>query len=94
LLDNKRRILTVEQKLTILRDAFGFEDRVRGACERHEVSSGMRSTLRTNAMPGQSGFVQPAATVSPGSRLPNRCACRILSLQRWTRAYRLTAEGD
>ena len=35
-----RRHCTVEQKLAMLRDAFGPDDRVRAAIERHEVSSG------------------------------------------------------
>ena len=35
-----RRRWTVEQKLGMLRDAFGPDGRVRSAMERHEVSSG------------------------------------------------------
>lgn len=35
-----RRRWTVEQKLTILRDAFGPEGCMRTACERHDVGSG------------------------------------------------------
>ena len=35
-----RRRWTVEQKLAILRDAFGPEGCVRTACERHDVGSG------------------------------------------------------
>jgi hypothetical protein len=35
-----RRRWTVEQKLAILRDAFGPDGSVRAAVERHEVSSG------------------------------------------------------
>lgn len=58
-----RRIFTVEQKLTILRDAFGPDGSVRGACERHEVSSGQVYTWRRNAMSGQLGMVRPAAPV-------------------------------
>jgi transposase len=58
-----RRIFTVEQKLAILRDAFGPEGSVREACERHEVSSGQVYTWRRNAMSGQLGFVRPATPV-------------------------------
>lgn len=55
-----RRIFTVDQKLAILRDAFGPDGSVRGACERHEVSSGQVYTWRKNAMSGQLGMVRPA----------------------------------
>lgn len=58
-----RRISTVEQKLAILRDAFGPGGSMRGACERHEVLSGMLYTWRKNAMSGQLGLVRPAAPV-------------------------------
>ena len=47
-----RRIWTVEQKLTMLRDAFGPGGSVRSAMERHEVSSGLLYTWRRNAMSG------------------------------------------
>jgi len=39
-----RRKWTVEQKLAILRDAFGAAGSVRGAIERHEISSGLLYT--------------------------------------------------
>lgn len=58
-----RRIFTVDQKLAILRDAFGPEGSVRGACERHEVSSGQIYTWRKSAMSGQLGMVRPATPV-------------------------------
>jgi transposase len=58
-----RRIFTVDQKLAILRDAFGPDGSVRGACERHEVSSGQIYTWRKNAMSGQLGMVRPATPV-------------------------------
>lgn len=47
-----RRFWTVEQKLTMLRDAFGPGGSVRGAIERHEVSSGLLYTWRKKAMSG------------------------------------------
>ena len=58
-----RRIFTVEQKLTVLRDAFGPGGSVRDACERHEVSSGQVYTWRKNAMSGQLGLVRPVPPV-------------------------------
>lgn len=58
-----RRIFTVEQKLMILRDAFGPDGSVRAACEQHEVSSGQVYTWRKNAMSGQLGMMRPAAPV-------------------------------
>jgi transposase len=48
-----RRRWTVEQKLAILRDAFGQGGSVRGACERHEVGSGQLYTWRRQAMAGE-----------------------------------------
>lgn len=45
-----RRRWTVEQKLEMLRDAFGPDGRVRAARERHEVSSGQLYTWRREAM--------------------------------------------
>ena len=47
-----RRRWTVEQKLAILRDAFGPEGSVRSATERHEVGSGAIYTWRRQAMSG------------------------------------------
>jgi transposase len=47
-----RRHWTVEQKLEMLRDAFGPDGRVRAAMERHEVSSGQLYTWRREAMSG------------------------------------------
>lgn len=47
-----RRHWTVEQKLAILRDAFGPEGSVRAAIERHEVGSGAIYTWRRQAMSG------------------------------------------
>lgn len=47
-----RRHWTVEQKLAMLRDAFGPDGRVRAAMERHEVSSGQLYTWQREAMSG------------------------------------------
>lgn len=48
-----RRRWTVEQKLAVLRDAFGPEGCVRSACERHDVGSGSIYTWRRQAMSGE-----------------------------------------
>jgi len=56
-----RRRWTVEQKLAILRDAFGPEGSVRAAIERHEVGSGAIYTWRRQAMSGAlTGITKPA----------------------------------
>ena len=47
-----RRFWSVEQKLAMLRDAFGPGGSVRSAMERHEVSSGLLYTWRRKAMAG------------------------------------------
>jgi transposase len=47
-----RRFWTVEQKLAMLRDAFGTGGSVRSAMERHDVTSGLIYTWRRNAMAG------------------------------------------
>lgn len=59
-----RRRWTVEQKLAILRDAFGSGGSVRDACERHEVGSGQIYTWRRQAMSGELTGVQPPALPS------------------------------
>ncbi len=56
-----RRRWTVEQKLAILRDAFGPEGSVRAACDRHEVGSGAIYTWRRQAMSGELTGVRPPA---------------------------------
>lgn len=56
-----RRRWTVEQKLAILRDAFGSSGSVRAACERHEVGSGAIYTWRRQAMSGELTGVRPLA---------------------------------
>jgi len=56
-----RRRWTVEQKLAILRDAFGPEGSVRAAVERHEVGSGAIYTWRRQAMSGAlTGVTMPS----------------------------------
>ena len=59
-----RRRWTVEQKLAILRDAFGPDGSVRAAVERHEVGSGAIYTWRRQAMSGALSGVpaRPQAT--------------------------------
>ena len=63
-----RRLWTVDQKLLMLRDAFGSGGAVHTAMERHEVSSGQLYTWRKQAMSGElSGFCAPALPpVLPG----------------------------
>lgn len=59
-----RRAWTVEQKLAILRDAFGPGGSVRATLERHEVSSGLVYTWRRQAMSGElAGTPRPALPV-------------------------------
>ena len=56
-----RRHWTVEQKLAILRDAFGPNGSVRDTVERHEVGSGQLYTWRQQAMSGTlAGATRPA----------------------------------
>jgi transposase len=57
-----RRHWTVEQKLAVLRDAFGPDGCVRTACERHDVGSGAIYTWRRQAMSGElTGFRKPTS---------------------------------
>ena len=59
-----RRYWTVEQKMAMLRDAFGSGGCVRTAMDLHEVSSGQLYTWRRQAMSGElSGKPTPAAVV-------------------------------
>jgi transposase len=56
-----RRHWTVEQKLLILRDAFGPNGSVRDTVERHEVGSGQLYSWRQQAMSGTlAGVTRPA----------------------------------
>ena len=59
-----QRRWTVEQKLAILRDAFGPDGSVRAAVGRHEVGSGAIYTWRRQAMSGALSGVpaRPQAT--------------------------------
>lgn len=61
-----RRRWTVEQKLAILRDAFGAGGSVRMACDRHEVGSGLIYTWRRLAMSGELTGIAPPALPSAG----------------------------
>lgn len=56
-----RRRWTVEQKLAVLRDAFGPEGCIRAACERHDVGSGAIYTWRRQAMSGELAGVRRLA---------------------------------
>jgi len=56
-----RRRWTVEQKLLMLRDAFGADGSVRDACERHGIGSGQIYTWRKQAMSGELTGLKPAA---------------------------------
>jgi transposase len=67
-----RRLWTVDQKLLMLRDAFGSGGCVRTAMERHEVSSGQLYTWRRQAMSGE--LSGAAAPVLP-SPLPQPVSC-------------------
>lgn len=59
-----RRFWSVEQKLMMLRDAFGPGGSVRSAMERHEVTSGLLYTWRRKAMSGQ--LLDPPLKTLPG----------------------------
>jgi transposase len=67
-----RRLWTVDQKLLMLRDAFGSGGEVRTAMERHEVSSGQLYTWRKQAMSGELSGVAAPALPSP---LPQPVPC-------------------
>lgn len=59
-----RRYWTVEQKMVMLRDAFGSGGCVRTAMDLHEVTSGQLYTWRRQAMSGElSGKPIPAAVM-------------------------------
>lgn len=53
-----RRRWTVDQKLAVLRDAFGPDGCVRVAVERHEVGSGSIYSWRRQAMSGVLGGIR------------------------------------
>lgn len=56
-----RRRWTVDQKLAVLRDAFGPDGCVRVAVERHEVGSGSIYSWRRQAMSGVLGGIRKVA---------------------------------
>ena len=59
-----RRRWTVNQKLAVLRDAFGPEGCARAAFERHDVGSGSIYTWRRQAMSGElAGVPKPIEPV-------------------------------
>ena len=62
-----RRYWTVEQKLSMLRDAFGAGGCVRTAMDLHEVSSGQLYTWRRQAMSGELTGRSMAVPVLPAS---------------------------
>ena len=70
-----RRYWTVEQKLGMLRDAFGSGGSVRAAIERHEISSGLLYTWRKQAMSGELTGIAPVAA------LPDFAEVRIAAHQ-------------
>ena len=71
-----RRRWTVEQKLAMLRDAFGSGGCVRTAMERHEVSSGQLYTWRHQAMSGElTGMAAPV--LSPALPGPMPCFAEV-----------------
>jgi transposase len=63
---------TVEQKLSMLRVAFGSGGCVRTAMERHEVSSGQLYTWRNQAMSGELTGMVASAVLPP---LPEPMPC-------------------
>ena len=60
-----RRAWTVEQKLAMLRDAFGPGGSVRTSIKRHEVSSGLLYTWRRQAMSGELASTPRPALLGP-----------------------------
>jgi transposase len=69
-----RRHWTVDQKLGMLRDAFGSCGCVRTAMERHEVSSGQLYTWRRQAM---SGELSGVAALPPPLAGPVPCFAEV-----------------
>ncbi|MPT48392.1 MAG: transposase [Sphingobium sp.] len=55
-----RRRWTVDQKLVILRDAFGPGGSVRDACRQHNIGNGQIYTWRRQAFSGELAGVTPA----------------------------------
>ena len=65
-----RRAWTVEQKLAMLRDAFGPGGSVRASIDRHEVSSGLLYTWRRQAMSGELASTPRTALLGPMVEAP------------------------
>ena len=61
-----RRYWTVDQKMAMLRDAFGSGGCVRTAMDSHEVTSGQLYTWRRQAMSGELSGKLVAAQAVPG----------------------------
>lgn len=77
-----RRRCTVDQKLAVLRDAFGPDGCVRTACERHDIGSGSIYTWRLQATSGElAGVRKQAEQPSPRSGSASRQRC-LLPLRR------------
>lgn len=60
-----RRAWSIEQKLAMLRDAFGPGGSVRASMERHEVTSGLLYTWRRQAMSGELASTPRPALLGP-----------------------------
>ena len=65
-----RRAWTVEQKLAMLRDAFGPGGSVRASIDRHEVSSGLLYTWRRQAMSCELASTPRTALLGPMVEAP------------------------
>lgn len=66
-----RRYWTVDQKMAMLRDAFGSGGGVQSTMERHDVSSGQLYTWRRQAMSGElSGVAAPLLLPLPTEPVP------------------------
>ena len=72
-----RRAWTVEQKLAMLRDAFGPGGSVRGPIERHEVSSGLLYTWRRQAMSGELASTPRPALLGPMVEATTPCFAEV-----------------
>ncbi len=72
-----RHAWTVEQKLTVLRDAFGLGGSVRGSIERYELTSGQLYTWRRQAMSGELAEAPRSAVPGPFVDAPCFAEVRI-----------------
>ena len=72
-----RRAWTVEQKLAMLRDAFGPSGSVRASIERHEVSSGLLYTWRRQAMSGELASTPRPALLGPMVEATTPCFAEV-----------------